>query len=424
MDRRSLLKLMAAGAGLAGLPAIGRASEPSSRRSARVVVVGGGFGGAIAAKYLRKLDPSIEVILVDRNREFVSCPFSNRYVAGIYRDLAPLTIGYDKLAANYGIKLVFTEAAGVDPVTRTLITANGTIRYDRLILSPGIVFRNDEIEGYDERAAQAMPHAWKAGDQSTLLRRQLQDMPDGGSVIISSPAAPYRCPPAPYERACLIAHYLKANKPKSKLIVLDANADIVAKKPLFQKAWYDYYKGIVEYQPGRRVTRVSAKDRTVFVEGIEEHKAEVVNLIPPQRAGLIAARAGVVGEDRRWCPVDPSTFESTLQKDIHVIGDACIAGPMPKSAYSANSQAKACALNIVAQLNGREVSDFAAVNVCYSALNDHESVSVAAVYKVVDGKIAAVPNAGGISPTDFSQTRREHAFGEGWLRNILVEMSS
>jgi sulfide dehydrogenase [flavocytochrome c] flavoprotein subunit len=424
LNRRSFLKLLSAGAGVAGLPMIGHSAELMPKNGRRVVVVGGGFGGTIAAKYIRKLDPTIEVVLIERNRQFVSCPFSNLYIAGLYKDLSILTIGYEKLAANYGIKLVYGEVTGIDPAARTVTTASGTLSYDRLVLSPGVEFRTEEIDGYDERTPLLLPHAWKAGEQSTLLRKQLEDMPDGGTVIISNPLAPYRCPPGPYERSCLIAHYLKTNKPKSKLILLDSNADVVAKKPLFLKAWNDYYKGIIEYVPSKRVTRVSAKDKTVVVEGVEDHKGDVVNFIPPQRAGLIAAKAGVVGEDKRWCPVNPNTFESTLQKNIHVIGDSCSAGPMPKSAYSANSHAKACAINIVAQMNGHEISEFAAMNVCYSALNDHESVSVAAVYKVADGKIISVPNSGGISPVDFSQTRRERAYGESWLNNILTEMST
>jgi sulfide dehydrogenase [flavocytochrome c] flavoprotein subunit len=249
-------------------------------------------------------------------------------------------------------------------------------------------------------------------------------MPDGGKVIISMPLVPYRCPPGPYERASLIANYLKKHKPKSKVILLDANADVVAKKPLFMKAWNTYYKGIFEYIPGKKVTGVDVANRTLLVEGIEEFKGDVVNFIPPQRAAAIAAKAGLIGEDKKWCPVNVTTFESTLQKNVHVIGDSSIAGAMPKSGYSANSQAKVCAINVVALMNGKELTELSGINVCYSAISDHESISVAGVYTVKDGKIIGVPDSGGISPVDFSMTKAEHAYGESWLRNILTEMST
>jgi sulfide dehydrogenase [flavocytochrome c] flavoprotein subunit len=249
-------------------------------------------------------------------------------------------------------------------------------------------------------------------------------MPDGGKVIISMPLTPYRCPPGPYERACLIANYLKQHKPKSKLFLLDANPDVVSKKPLFTKAWNTYYKGIFEYVPGKKVTKVEAASRNLVVEGIEDHKGDVVNFIPPQRAGRIAVAAGLVGPDKNWCPVNATTFESTLHKGIHVIGDASVVGAMPKSGYSANSEAKVCATNVVALMNGKETVDLSGINVCYSAIATDESVSIAGVYKVIDGKIAAVPNSGGISPADFSQTKLEHIYAESWLKNILTEMSA
>ncbi|MDD5297507.1 MAG: FCSD flavin-binding domain-containing protein [Rhodocyclaceae bacterium] len=428
LDRRSFLKLLSAGAGAAGLPMIGRAAELMPKTTRRVVVIGGGFGGTIAAKYVRKLDPTIEVVLIEMERNFISCPFSNLYIAGIYDSMASLTIGYDKLTANHGIKMVYDEVTGIDPAAKVVSMKSGTLSYDRLVVSPGVDFRTEEIEGYDAETPHIIPHAWKAGAQSTLLRKQLQDMPDGGNVIISMPLAPYRCPPGPYERSCLIADYLKKHKPKSKVILLDPNPDVVAKKPLFMKAWNDYYKGVFEYVPGSKVTRVDAKTRTVYVEGVEEHKGNVVNLIPSQRAGKIALKADLVGEDKKWCPVNPVTFESTKHKFIHVIGDSCAppsaVAPMPKSAYSANTHAKVCAMNVVALMNGLETTEMSAINVCYSAISAHESVTVAAVYKVIDGKITPVPGSGGLSPVDFSQTKREHEYGESWLKNILAEMST
>jgi len=428
IDRRSFLKLLGVGATAGGLPMICSAAELMTKTSRRVIIIGGGFGGTIAAKFVRRLDPTIEVVLIEKDRHFVSCPFSNLYIAGMYKDLSSLTIGYEKLAANYGIKLVYDEVTSIDPAAKVVAMKSGTLKYDRLIVSPGVDFRTEEIEGYNANTPSVMPHAWKAGEQSTLLRRQLESMPDGGTVIISAPETPYRCPPGPYERACLFASFLKKNKPKSKLLLLDANADVVSKKPLFTKAWDLYYKDIIEYLPKKEITQVDIKTKTLNVGGIDDFKGDVVNLIPPQRAGRIAITAGLTDANKRWCPVDPTTFESGVQKFIHVIGDACAppsAGPgMPKSAYSANTQAKACAINVVALMNGRETTELSALNVCYSALNEHESVSIASVFKVVDGKITSVPNSGGISPVDFSQTKLEHVYGESWLKNILAEMST
>jgi sulfide dehydrogenase [flavocytochrome c] flavoprotein subunit len=430
LDRRSFLKLAGVSAGVAGaagLPMIGRAAELMPKSGKRVVVIGGGYGGSIAAKYIRMLDKSIEVVLIERNKQFVSCPFSNFYIAGLMNDMSTLTISYDKLASNHGIKMVYDEVTSIDPAAKVVATKGGTLAYDRLIVSPGIDFRTEEIEGYTADTPNVMPHAWKAGEQSTILRKKLQDMKDGGTVIISMPVTPYRCPPGPYERSCLIATYLKKHKPKSKLILLDANPDVVSKKPLFTKAWNEYYKGILEYVPAKKITKV-VDANTVSVEGLEDFKADVINLIPAQRAGNIAVAAGLVGDDKKWCPVDAITFESAKHKDIHVIGDATAlpsdGPPMPKSGYSANSQAKVCAQNVVALLNGKETMELSGINVCYSAISDTGSVSIAAVYRINGGKIQSVPNSGGISPADFSNIKMEHTYGESWLKNILVEMST
>lgn len=429
LDRRSFLKLVGAGAGAAGaagLPMIGRAAELMPKSGRRVVVIGGGYGGTIAAKYVRMLDKSIEVVMIERNKQFVSCPFSNFYIAGLTKDMSALTIGYDKLTANHGVKMVYAEVTGIDPAAKKVVTSEGTLDYDRLIVSPGIDFRTEEIEGYDAKTAEIFPHAWKAGAQSTLLRNQLQAMKDGGTVVISMPLTPYRCPPGPYERSCLIAHYLKTHKPKSKLILLDANPDVVSKKPLFTKAWSTYYKDNFQYIGGKKVTKVDTGAGLVSVEGIEDFKGDVINLIPSQRAGDIAVKAGLVGDDKKWCPVDAITFESTKHKGIHVIGDATAlpsdGPPMPKSGYSANSQAKVCAMNVVNLLNGKETVEFSGINVCYSAISDHESVSIAQVFKLEGGKIKSSATA--ISPADFSLGKAEHAYGESWLKNILTEMST
>ena len=403
---------------------IGRAAELMPKGAKRVVVVGGGYGGTIAAKYIRMMDKSIEVVMIERNDHFVSCPFSNLYIGGILKDLNPLTIKYDKLAANHGVKVVQAEVTAIDPAAKVVTTSKGTVSYDRLVLSPGVDFRLEEMKGYDAAAMEKMPHAWKAGPQTVLLRKQLEAMKDGGTMVMTIPLSPYRCPPGPYERASMVAHYLKANKPKSKIVVLDANPDITSKGGLFKKGWKDNYEGIIDYRPAKKVTEVEPGKMTVLIEGLEDVKGDVVNVIPPQRAGQIAVAAGLVGDDKNWCTVNPTTFESTKQAGIHVIGDASNAGAMPKSGYSANSEAKVCAMNIVALMNGKELTEMSGINTCYSYITDKEAVSVAAVYKVADGKIIAVPNSGGVSPADFSAAKIEAVYAESWLRNILTEMST
>lgn len=429
-ERRNFLKLMGLG-GVGATLAVGAmplahaavtASELSKSAGRRVVVVGGGFGGTIAAKYIRMLDKSIEVVLIEPKKEFVSCPFSNLYLGGLLKDMTSLTIGYDKLAANHGIKLVHDTVTAVDSAKKTVTVSGGTIDYDRLVMSPGIDFRAEELEGYDLATTPlVMPHAWQAGPQTLLLRQQLVDMPDGGTVVITVPLSPFRCPPGPYERTSMIAMYLKQHKPKSKIIVLDANPDIASKAGLFRKGWKKHYEGIIQYRGAQKVTAVNAKSRSVFIEGMEEVKGDVVNVIPPQRAGNIARVAGLIGPDKAWCPVDATTFESTLQKNIHVIGDACNAGAMPKSGYSANSEAKVCATNVVALMNGKETIELSGINTCYSAISATETVSVAGVYVVKEGKIVAVPGSGGVSP-DLSEV--ESVYASSWLKNILTEMST
>jgi sulfide dehydrogenase [flavocytochrome c] flavoprotein subunit len=434
LDRRSFIKLVgtASGAALAGCagtqaPSVAAGSAADLMpmgRARRVVVVGGGYGGTIAAKYIRMADPSVEVVLVERSDHHVSCPFSNLYIGGIIKDLSSLTIRYDKLVGNHGIKFVQAEVTGIDPAAHAIQTSMGRIGYTRLILSPGIDFRLEDMAGYDAAAMDLIPHAWKAGPQTTLLRKQLESMKDGGTVVMSAPLAPYRCPPGPYERANMIAFYLKRYKPRSKLILLDANPDVTSKGALFKKGWKDNYAGIFEYRGARKVTEVDVKGMAVVVDGVESIKGDVINLIPPQRAGQVAVAAGLVGEDRNWCVVNPTTFESAKHRDIHVIGDACNAGAMPKSGYSANSEAKICATNVVALLNGKETIEMSGINTCYSYITDREAVSVAGVYRVADGKIVAVPNSGGVSPADFSATRPEAVYASSWLRNILTEMST
>jgi sulfide dehydrogenase [flavocytochrome c] flavoprotein subunit len=362
--------------------------------------------------------------MIERNDHFVSCPFSNLYLGGVITDMGALTIKYDKLTANHGVKVVQAEVTSIDPAGKSVTTSKGTIAYDRLVVSPGIDFRLDEMKGYDAAAMEVMPHAWKAGPQTVLLRKQLVAMKDGGTVVMTVPLAPYRCPPGPYERASMIAHYLKKHKPKSKIVVLDANPDITSKGGLFKKGWKDNYEGIIDYRGAKKVTEVDAKAMAVMVEGLEEVKGDVINVIPPQRAGQIAVAAGLVGDDKNWCPVNATTFESTKHAGIHVIGDASIAGAMPKSGYSANSEAKVCATNVVALMNGKETTELSGINTCYSYITDKDAISVAAVYTVKEGKIIAVPNSGGVSPADYSAAKLEAIYAESWLRNILIEMST
>jgi sulfide dehydrogenase [flavocytochrome c] flavoprotein subunit len=420
MTTRRRFLAAAAGLALAGLARRGRPAPllPDTRR--RVVVVGGGFGGAIAAKYLRLHDPSLEVVLIERNTNYVSCPFSNLVLAGL-RDLADNTVGYDDLASRHQITLLHTEVIAVEPEQRRVVTRDGTVGYHRLVLSPGIDFRYDEIEGADAaETPRLMPHAWRAGEQTLLLRAQLEAMRNGGTVVVSVPLAPFRCPPGPYERVSLIAWYLKRAKPRSKIIVLDANPDIAAKARLFRAAWSELYPGMVEYRPSQKVTRVLAAQRALDT-GVDRVRGDVVNLIPPQKAAPIAHQAGVVGEDGKWCPVNQVSFESSRVPGIHVIGDACIAGAMPKSAFSANSQAKVAALNILALMNGREPDPPAHVNVCYSYVTDREAMSVAGLYRVHRGETLFVPLAGGL-PSRYTEIEGVQA--RSWFNNILREMSS
>lgn len=430
MNRRSFIKLLgaSAGVGLAGMPLFSVANEIMPKTGRRVVVVGGGYGGTIAAKYIRMSDPTIEVVLLTESKEYVSGPFSNLVIAGI-RDIQENTITYDKLASEHGIKMVYGHATKVDAGAKMVVTDAGTIAYDRLVLSPGVDFRFNEIEGYDGNTTpEVIPHGWKAGAQTLLMKKQLESMKDGGVVVITVPKAPFRCPPGPYERAGMFAFYLKQHKPKSKVIVWDANTKIIAKGPLFMKGWAKHYgfdandhsKGMIEYHPSTNVVKVDAKGMSVD-NGIENLHADMINIIPPQRAGDIAFNAGVVGPDKTWCPVDQITFESKIVPGIHVIGDACIAGPMPKSGYAANSQAKVCALNIVQAMNGKPLIPPSHVNACYSFITDKDAISVTAVYKEKDGQTIAVPDSGGVSP-DVNEL--EARYGMGWIKNILTEMST
>jgi sulfide dehydrogenase [flavocytochrome c] flavoprotein subunit len=406
----------AVSAALVARPAVAQAAP-------RVVVVGGGFAGATAARTVKQADARIAVTLVEASRTFTACPFSNLVIGGL-RELPAQQFGYDKVAAA-GVELAFTTATGINAQARTVTLASGsTLSYDRLVLAPGIDLRWDGLPGYDEAAAEQMPHAWKAGAQTLLLRRQLEAMDDGGVVVMSAPANPFRCPPGPYERASLIAHYLKTKKPKSKLIVLDAK-DAFSKQRLFQNAWKELYPDHLEWvalSKGGKVTAVEVAERTLVTD-FGRHKAAVANVIPPQKAARIAEIAGVA-DATGWCPIDPVTFASKLVPTIHVLGDATIAGAMPKSAFSANAQAKVCAAAIVKLLAGRPPSEPKLVNTCYSVVAPNYGITVAGVYTPVNGVLAEVPGSGGVSPADAPRSVRaqEALFADGWFNTITSEV--
>jgi len=413
--RRSFLTGGAAAAALLAKPSLAQARP-------RIVVIGGGFGGATCARALRRADPQFDVTLVEPNATFTACPFSNVVIAGL-RDIAAQRFGYDKIRAD-SITLAQDQATAVDPHARRVSLRGGAaLDYDRLVLAPGITIRWDAIPGYDEAAAEVMPHAWIAGEQTLLLKRQLEAMPDGGTVVISAPPNPFRCPPGPYERASLIAYYLKNTKPRSKLILLDAK-DSFSKQRLFQSAWQQLYPELIEWislSNGGKVVSVEAKTRT-FATDFATYKADVANVIPPQRAGAIAQLAGVA-DNTGWCPIDPVTFESRLQPNIHVIGDAAIAGAMPKSAFAANAEAKVCAAAVATLLQGETPRAPKLINTCYSLVAPDYGISIAGVYHPAGGQLADVEGAGGVSPIDAPADFRalEAAYAEAWFRTITAE---
>jgi NADPH-dependent 2,4-dienoyl-CoA reductase/sulfur reductase-like enzyme len=386
-------------------------------------VIGGGFAGASCARALKSLDPRLSVTLIEPNRTFTACPFSNGVIAGL-RELSAQQFGYDKVNAS-GVTLVHARANGVDPQTRTVgIEGGAPLAYNRLVLAPGIDLRWGALPGYDEATSKVLPHAWKAGEQTTLLRRQLEAMEDGGVVLMSAPANPFRCPPGPYERASLIAHYLKTKKPRSKLIVLDAK-DTFSKQRLFQNAWKELYPNTLEWvslSAGGKVTGVDVQGKTLVTD-FGRHRGDVINVIPPQKAGAIAEAAGAADRSG-WCPIDPSTFESRLVANVHVIGDAAIAGGMPKSAFSANSQAKACAAVLAKLLRGEKPAEPKLINTCYSLVAPDYGISVAGVYRPAGGQLADVEGAGGTSPPDAPPATREQeaAYAEAWFKTITQEV--
>jgi sulfite dehydrogenase len=416
--RREFLKLSAAAAALA---AAGCATTAKSR--GRVVVIGAGFGGATAAKYIRLWDPAIEVTLVERDSGFVSCPISNLVLAG-FTGMSDISRGYGALR-SYGVQLVQDEAVGVDAAKRSVrLARGGELPYDRLVVSPGVDFNFGEIQGYEEAMQSGrVLHAWKAGPQTAALRRQLEQMPDGGVYALSIPLAPYRCPPGPYERASVIAAYFRQAKPRSKVLVLDANPDITSKAGLFKAAWKDLYGSTIDYRPNSRAVGVDGGSRTIKLE-LDDVKADVLNVVPPQRAGDIAVKAGVVTTNNRWCDVDWRTMESKAVKDVHVLGDATLSAPaMPKSASMANNHAKIAAAAIVDLLNGREPVPLKILNTCYSFVSRSEAIRVSSVHEWEPGQgtLIAVKGSGGVSA---ARSATEATFAWNWARTIWADSLS
>ena len=417
IKRRDFIKIAGATAAVSafGFPGIAAAAGKK-----QVVIVGGGTGGATAAKYIRRADPSVEVTLIEPNEHYYTCYLSNEVLGGA-RSMDSIKFGYDGLR-KHGVTVVHDMATGIDAAAKKVTTKGGkTFSYDRCIVAPGISFK-DNIAGYDMAAHEIMPHAWKAGPQTALLRKQLEAMPDGGTVLIAPPPNPFRCPPGPYERACQISIYLQANKPKSKVLILDAK-DKFSKKGLFTQAFERHHKGTIEWvaakDTGGGIKSVDAKAGTATTGSGDVHKAAVTNIIPAQQAGAIAITAGLTDESG-WCPVDHKTFESTIHKGIHVIGDAAIQAPLPKSGYAANSEAKVTAAAVVDLVNGREPGTPSWVNTCYSIVAPDDGISVAMVYNFVDGKVAKVKGSGGLTSMDSSpaERAREVQYAYSWFNNI------
>ena len=420
LNRREFIKWMSAGAGVAAVA--GCAGTGGGTSAGRVVVIGAGYGGATAAKYIRMWAPDIEVTLVERNGEFISCPISNLVLGGS-KTLADITVGYGGLG-KYGVKMVRDDAIAVDPVKREVRLASGaTLGYDRLIVSPGIDFMYETIPGLNNAAAQErVLHAWKAGAQTVALRKQLEAMRDGGVYAIHIPRAPYRCPPGPYERACQVAYYFKTAKPKSKVLILDANEDVVSKKGLFMAAWNGPYKGMVEYHPNSEIVDVDVKTLTAKLQ-FDNVKADVLNVVPPHGAGTIARQTGLITANNRWCGIDWLTMESIKVKGIHVLGDATLSAPaMPKSGHIANQHAKVCAAAVIALIKNQPVNTQPMmVNTCYSFIDDKNVVHVASVhvYDPAQKTMVAVKGSGGLSD---KANELEGTYAWGWARNIWADM--
>lgn len=418
IKRRQVLKNAAYLSAMAALP-LGLATACYRNQKQKVVVVGGGFAGATAARYLAMWAPELDITLIEKNRQFISCPQSNLVLSG-NRSLSQLTQKYDHLQADKSIRFIQSEVTAVDVEKRQVWLAdNNPLDYDRLIIAPGVELIYDQLPILaTTEAQQHVPHAWKAGPQTVLLANQLKSMRQGGVVIMTVPAAPFRCPPGPYERACQIALYLKNHNPSGKLLILDANPDIVSKKALFTEAWQQLYDGLIEYQPMNPIESVNVA--SLEVESFfDSYKADVLNVIPPQRAGKVAEMAGVINVDNRWCDVDYLTYESTAIERVHVIGDA-VSAKVPKSAHIANQQAKVCAAAVIALLRDKlpeQQPIFS--NTCYSFVDGEQAGHVAAVYRYDKDSKDMLPHpSGGVSET---ATKEEGRYAEAWAENIWAD---
>jgi sulfide dehydrogenase [flavocytochrome c] flavoprotein chain len=411
--RREFLRTSSwAGLGLFAAGCAPKASDFARKSGRRVVVIGGGWGGVSAAKYVRLADPSIEVVLLEPTREFVSCPFSNLVLSGV-RTIESLTFTYDGLRAH-GVRVLHETATMIEPDRKRVQVGSDALPYDRLIVSPGVEFQWDQVEGL-AGAQDRVLHAWKAGPQTVELARQIQAMPDGGVFVLTIPPAAYRCPPGPYERTCQVAWYLQNNKPKSKLIVLDANPNIISKTALFRAAWAHYPN--IEYRGSNKVVKVDPGAREVTTELGDKVKYDVLNLIPPQRAGTIAVTADLVGADKRWCEVNHLTYESVKHKNVHVIGDSTIGLPVPKSGNVANAMGKICAVAVASLLNDKPVPTMAPGNTCYSWVSDREAIAVVNSYKIDGGKVVQIEQK--LTPSQ-SEAWAQNALG--WANSIWQDM--
>jgi sulfide dehydrogenase [flavocytochrome c] flavoprotein chain len=422
LNRRDFLKTAALAGGVVALPGLSGCAM-GSRPRGHVVVVGGGFGGATVAKYLRMWSQmGVDVTLVERNPLFISCPMSNLVIGG-EKTMADITMGYDGLKNTWGVKVMQDTVTGIDAASRKITLASGAVlSYDRLVMSPGIEFMFDQVAGLESEAARnSVLHAWKAGPQTVALRKQLEDMKDGGVYALAIPKAPYRCPPGPYERACLVASYLQKVKPKSKVLVLDANEEITSKKALFTKA-FDKYKGMLEYRPGSELREVDAASRTAILE-FDKVQADVLNVVPPQRAGDIAAKSGVKLINNRWVDVDWLSFESVNTPGVHVIGDAIFPAPtMPKSGHMANQHAKVTAAAILNLLAGEAPNPNPVVmNTCYSFVDPKNVIHVTSVHQYDAAKktVLPVPGSGGVSA---AANELEGKAALSWAKNIWADM--
>lgn len=416
IDRRDFLKIAASKA-LFSLPML---SKAATQAKGRVVVIGGGYAGATAAKYLRtRSNGGLDVIVVELRSQFVSCPLSNLVLGG-NKDINDLTFGYDLLKSNHGIQWVNDEVVAIDVASRVVKMKQGELAYDRLVIAPGIDFMFEQLAMLQSPEAQeVVPHAWKAGAQTVNLRKQLESMKDGGVFVMSIPKAPYRCPPGPYERVCQVAFYLKNHKPNSKIIVLDANAEIISKKSLFTKAWAEMYAGMIDYRPNSSVLAVDVATKNVKTE-FESVQANVLNVIPPQRAGKIAQIVGAASVDKRWCEVDFLTYESKIVPNVHIIGDS-VSAALPKSAHMATSQARVCANAIVALLSDQAPDTLPVfANTCYSYVSDKMAMHVANVYRYDANKKMMVPAEGGGVSDKPSELEGDYA--QAWAKNIWSDV--